>query len=124
MDLQNWYFEQLVTEADLNDQFGKAQDADHFIQTDNGYIGVARGLDVVQNSPIPNLTVNITDGVAYDQTGQRTAIPALVNLDVSVDSNGVSTAVGGPPGNQKYISVFIQFTWPSPSDVAPSRYPG
>lgn len=107
MNRQNWYFEQLVTQADMDGQFSSAENADQSLQTDNGYIGIASGQDVSQIFP-QDLTVDIASGVGYDQTGQRVFIPAVQNLDCSVDSNAISTAVSGG-GNEKWISVFVAF---------------
>ena len=104
----DFYFEQLVTQADMDEAFDFAELADQRLQSDNGYVGIAQGIEVVEAFPTPNLTVDINAGVAYDQAGQRCAITAPQNLDISVDSSAVSTAVAGG-GNEKWLAVFIAF---------------
>ncbi len=108
MNRYDFYFEQLVTQADMDDAFDFAELADQRSLADNGYVGIAQGLEVVEAFPTPNLTVDIDVGVAYDQTGQRCGITVAQNLDLSVDSSAVSTAVAGG-GNEKWLAVFIAF---------------
>lgn len=108
MNKFDWYFEQLVTEADLDEAFLQVEEADHDIVADDERIGILSGLAGVQHDPVANLTVDISAGVAYDQEGQRIRLPSEVVLDVSVDSASSSTAVA-VGGNEKWVSVFIQF---------------
>ena len=108
MNRQDFYFEQLVTQADLDTAFDFAEQADQRALTDNGYVGVVGGLEVVEASPTPNITVTVNSGVAYDQLGQRCFVPVPTTLNLAVDSNAVSTAVANP-GNEKWLSVFIEF---------------
>lgn len=107
MNRQDFYFEQLVTQADMDSAFDSAELADQRIVQDNGLTGVLSGL-VVSQEATPDLTVDISAGVAYDGDGQRIAVGSAQNLDLSVDSNAVSTAVA-TPGNEKWLSVFIAF---------------
>lgn len=105
---KRWYFEQLVTEGDLNEAFRDLEAADQALITDQSYSGVYQGYSVAQ-ATVPDLTVDIAGAsTAYDQFGQRCFNPSLVNLDLSVDSNAASTAVSNP-GNEKWLSVFVQF---------------
>lgn len=92
----------------MDDVFDFAENADHQLQNDNGYVGIAQGQEVSEAFPTPNLTVDITLGVAYDQLGQRVFINADQNLDLSVDSNALPTSVAGG-GNEKWVSVFAAF---------------
>ena len=105
--LRDWYFQQLVTEADLDEAFTLMQDADQNYVIDNGLVGVYFGLDVAE-AGVPNLTVQVSAGAAYDQTGQRMAVPSTQLVNVAVDSNAVSTTVAGV-GNSKIISVYVKF---------------
>jgi len=107
LNRKDFYFEQLVTQADLDEAFDYAENADHFLQQDNGYLGIATGLEVTEEAT-PDLTVDVASGNAYDPDGQRIAVAATQNLDLSVDSNAVSTTVAGG-GNEKWISVFLAF---------------
>lgn len=108
MDKFNWFYRQIVQESDLDDAFDNVEESIRHVMSDQGYVGVVDGLDVVPHSPTPNLTVDIAAGVAYDQLGRRIAVPSLQVLDVSADSNSSSTAVA-VGGNEKWISVFVQF---------------
>lgn len=112
MDLFNWYFKQLVTAGDMNEGFEKAQEADHDMMSDQGLAGICVGGNASQHAPTADLTVDITAPIAaYDDDGQRIYIPGsagIQNVDVSVDSNSVSTAVASG-GNEKIVSIFVQF---------------
>lgn len=106
---RDYYFRQLVTEAELDAGFGDLEDADRALMVDQGVLGVVFGLGVAQAS-VPNLTVLVAGpGVAYDQLGQRCFVGATQSVDVSKDTNNVSTAVS-TTGKEKKISVFVQFT--------------
>lgn len=108
MDRFDFYFEQLVTQADMDEAFDFAESADQALQSDNGYVGIVQGLEVNEAFPTPNLTADIPAGVAYDQVGQRCFVSGTQNLDLSVDSNSVPTTVAGV-GNEKWLSIFIAF---------------
>lgn len=112
MDLFNWFFRQQVTEAEMDEAFSNAQLADQDLVVALGIFGVTLNGDADENAGVPDLTIDITAPIiAYDQDGQRIYIPGTggnLDVDVSVDSNAVSTAVA-TPGNEKIVSVFIQF---------------
>ena len=108
MNRFDFYFEQLVTQADMDEVFDFAEAADQRLQSDNDYVGIVQGLEVNEAFPTANLTVDIPTGVAYDQSGQRCFVSGAQNLDLSVDSNSVPTAVAGA-GNEKWLSIFIAF---------------
>jgi hypothetical protein len=105
---RDYYYKQLVTEAELDAGFAQAELADQNFMIDGGLVGINHGLSVTEQG-VPNLTVQVSGpGVVYDQTGQRTAITGTQTVDVSVDENSVSTAVAGG-GNSRIISIFIKF---------------
>lgn len=109
-NLLDFYFEQLVTEGDMDQLQANLEFADHRIMADQGYEGIVQNFGVVEHNPTPDLTVDIAGpGIAYDQEGQRINMPTSQTLDVSVDSNSNSTAVVGG-GNEKWVSVFVRFT--------------
>jgi len=108
-NLLDFYFEQLVQESDLDQLQANFEAADRALMSDQAYIGVVSGFGVVEHAPIPDLTVDIGGpGKAYDQEGRRIFMPSSVTLDVSVDSGGSPTAVANP-GNEKWVSVVVQF---------------
>src|SRR5687768_2193032 len=105
----DFYFEQLVTESDMDTLQANLELADHQLMLDQGYTGIVYGFDVTEHNPVADLTVDIAGpGVAYDQEGQRIRLPASTNLDLSTDSNASPTAVVGG-ANEKWVSVFVQF---------------
>jgi hypothetical protein len=112
VDLFNWFFKQPVTEGEMDAAFDKAQEADLSIMSDQGLVGVMLNGDVAEHFPVPDLTVDISCPLtAYDQEGQRifvTGTAGVETIDVSTDSNSVSTSVV-TPGNEKIVSVFVQF---------------
>lgn len=108
MNKHDWYFKQQVTEGDLDEAFDEVEDAIRLAMTDSQLVGISAGGDLVPAEP-ENLTVIMeTPCVANDDQGRRIYIASLDPIDVSVDSNLVSTAVV-TPGNSKIVSVFIEF---------------
>jgi len=111
-DRLDYYFKQRVTEAELDLGFTYLEQADRDIIANLGIMGVFKNAVVTQHSPSPNMTVDVGDNtgesVAYDDEGQKVSWPTTENVDVSQDSNSVSTAVASP-GNSKIVSVFVEF---------------
>lgn len=101
------YYQQIVTETQMDAMFDAAENADHYLAVDNGLFGVATGLGVGQHGA-GDLTVDVAAGAGYDQQGQRIGVGSTQNVDVSQDYLGASTAVTNP-GDEKYVSVFIKF---------------
>lgn len=91
----------------MDDAFDSAEAADQALMSDQALTGVFTGIVPVQEAT-PDLTVDVTAGTAYDVDGQRITLASTQNLDVSVDSNALSTAVVSG-GNEKWVSVFVQF---------------
>lgn len=109
-DRRDFFFRQLVTEAELDEAYDDLESADRAIMADLGLFGIATNGVVSEEGTTPDLSVDISGpGVAYDQAGQR--IPwtgAVQNLSVSVDELAASTAVT-TPSNDKYLSIFVAF---------------
>lgn len=104
----DWFFRQKVTESELGAAFDGVENAVDRIYEDLGLIGIIYQAAVSEHSPTPNLTVDVQAGIVIDQLGQRIYWSSLQNVDVSVDENGSSTAVGGAP-NEKWLSLFAKF---------------
>jgi hypothetical protein len=68
--------------------------------------GIVSGLDLTQQSS-PNLTLQLSAGVAYDPLGRRLNVAAPVTVNLAVDASSVSTAVTS--GNERYVAVYIRF---------------
>lgn len=109
MDRVDFFFRQIVTEAEMDEAFSKAEAGDQKIMTDQLLIGVQVGGEVAEHFTPPDLTVDIAGPcVAYDQAGQRMFFSPLQVLDMSIDENGVTTTVG-TPGNEKTLAIFLEF---------------
>jgi hypothetical protein len=104
---RDYYYRELVTEAELDAGFEGLEAADRALVADLGVVGVYYGLGVGE-AAAPNLTVDVDGGAAYDASGQRCRVPSAQNVNLAVDSNNTSTAVSGV-GNEKWVSVFVEF---------------
>lgn len=107
-DRKNYHFRQIVTEAELDGGFEQLENAERNLFKDLLPSGIVSGLGVTQAGS-PNLTVSVAAGTAYDADGQRLRVGSTQPLNIAVDSNGVSTAVGSG-GNAKVVSVFLAFS--------------
>lgn len=109
MDRLDWYYKRVVTEGDLDLRDDQVEAALQNLVLDSGAVGLRFGGDLVEASPTPNLTVELeTPCGGYDQEGNRIYIASLDPIDISVDSDLVSTDVSGP-GKERWVSVFVQY---------------
>lgn len=109
MNLRDWYFQQRVSQAAMDEAFEWAEDADLAVATDHGLTGIISGLAPDETIPASMNILLSGPGLATDKLGRRTAIADTAPLvDCSVDEYGVNTAVQGA-ANQKWISVFVGF---------------
>lgn len=110
MDIFDWYFKQIVTQAQMDWAFDRAQNSMHSLATDNEALGIVNSLGISQHAPMPDKTVDVAGpGTAYDPEGQRIYVgDALTVVDCSQDEFGTDS---NPPtvGFERYISVFIRF---------------
>ena len=107
-DRVDYFFKQLVSEAELDLAPEGLEQADRAIVADLGFTGIVSGMGVTETA-VPGLSVLVAAGAAYDAAGQRIRVPSAQTLSLAVDSNGVSTTVGNS-GNSKVVSVFVQFS--------------
>ncbi len=107
MDRKDFYYRQPVTESELDSAFDGAEDADRAMMSDQGLVGMLSG-SVSEKSPTPDISVDVSACVGYDQDGQRLYVPNAVNVDVSEDYTATSTDVGSG-GNEKIVSLFLEF---------------
>jgi hypothetical protein len=109
MDFFDWYFKQIVTQAQMDWAFERVETAMHSLSLDDKMLGIVKGMSVVQHAPLPDKTVDLGGpGVARDPEGQRIAIEdALTVVDCSQDEFGTDS--NPSPGEQRYISVFVRF---------------
>lgn len=108
-DRRDYYYRQTVTEAELDAGFEGLEQADRAVSVDHGLVGVVEGMGVSEKSGTPDLSVDVQGpGTAYSKAGERIGFSSTQNVDVSVDDGASSTAVG-VVGNEKWISVFVEF---------------
>ena len=105
------YFGQLVSDAHLNDANWYTELAERNAHIDAGATGILDGLDVTQHYTgtfaAPDLTVDVSAGVARDDAGWRLPLATLQNVDCSVDYLGAATTVAA--GNHRCLSIFARF---------------
>lgn len=84
-----------------------AESADKAIVTDLiGGGGIASGLDLTEQ-PSPNLTLQLSAGVAYDATGRRLNVDSTQTVDLATDSESAATSVTS--GQERYVAVYLRF---------------
>lgn len=109
MNRYDWYFRQRVSQGEMDQAFAWAEDADHSLALDNGVVGLVAGGAVTEQTPAPDLTVNVSALTAYGKSGERIAVSnPLSVVDLSVDEYGTATAVL-TAGQERIISVFTRF---------------
>lgn len=108
MDRRDTFYRQKLTDTEMDELFDLAENADRAISLDNSLTGVHSG-EVVSQATVPDLTVQVSAGVATDKLGRRLLIPGPQSPNCAVDENALTTAVT-TPGNQKFLSVFLRFT--------------
>lgn len=104
---RDYYFRQKVSESELDEGFTLLEQALWDYATDLDADGIVTGLAVAQQI-VPNMTVQVAAGAAYDAQGRRVAVPTIQTVNVATDYNGVSTAVAAP-GNERYVGVYAGF---------------
>lgn len=82
MDRSDFYFEQLVTEGEMDQAFDDVErmERDKILEFD--LWGVHNGLVVSQHGA-GDLTVDISAGAAHNDLGERIEVPSLLNPDLS-----------------------------------------
>lgn len=101
MDRSDFYYRQIVTDAELNQAFDDVAAMAAQLVTDlDGAWGVLNGLEVTEQS-VPDLTVQVADGVATDEAGARIPVtggPATRDL---------SSYVPSTPGESVYVRMYV-----------------
>src|SRR5258706_13881565 len=105
---RDFFFRQLVMEDELDGAFSGLEDADRQLAIDQDMVGIAIAMVVAQQAS-PDFSVQVSGpGVAYDQAGQRVAIPTTQNVDCWVDGDSLPTAIT-TAGNSKKLAIFAEF---------------
>lgn len=108
MDRRDFYNGQPVTEGELDGAFAAVETAIWNLSADLPLLGIFSGLTPSQHAPVADLTIDLSAGTAYDHTGRRIRVATAQRPDLSVDENGVSTAVAGG-ANERWVSLFAAF---------------
>lgn len=113
MNRYDFYFEQMVTESQMDQSFTWAEEADWLIRQ-SSILGrttpteprgaVHWGANVTQNAS-PDLNVLVSAGACTDPTGRHTSWDSQQLVDCSVDYLSAPTAVVSS-GNEKYLGLF------------------
>lgn len=110
-DRSDFYYEQEVTQAEMDQAFSDMENADRNLIVDHtepgsskasSIWGVLTGLEVSERSGTPDLNVEIADGVAYDEQGRRiphSGGPTLLDLTTAV-----------PGSDSRYVRVYAEFS--------------
>lgn len=113
MNRSDFYFKQNVTQGEVDQAFDDCENADRNLVADyNDDLrigstpaaawGVISGMRVTEKTGTPDLNVEISNGVAYDEDGRRTPHsggPTLVDLTTAV-----------PGSDSRYVRVYAEFT--------------
>jgi hypothetical protein len=100
-NMKDWHLGQLVTQGELDDAFADLENADLALASDWGLRGVTDGLEVTAQT-VPNLTVRLSPGTAYDQLGRRILLGGVTNVDIA-------PYLPAGAGASKIVSVCIRF---------------
>ena len=117
MNLFDWYFRQIVNQSEMDQAFDWAEEAQWDLAKDlmsqpvlgGAFYGGIQDGGTVTEQAVPDLTVQITDIVAYGKSGEpiKDETPS-VNVDVSQDEYGTSTVVT-VGGESRIISIFARY---------------
>jgi hypothetical protein len=107
MDRSDFYYKQNVTQAELDQAFSDCENADRALMEDHtdgdhALWGVLTGYEVTETTGTPDLNVQVANGYAYDEDGQRiphTGGPTAVDLSTGV-----------PGSDSRYVRVYVAFT--------------
>ncbi len=117
MNRKDFFFRQKLKESELDAAFDEAEIADRNIMVDLGMVGVISNGVVTEESPTPDLTVDVSGAmIGRTPLGERLFFGSTLNVDLSKDGDlpvgsggtgdGVTTAVGSG-GNERWVSIFL-----------------
>jgi hypothetical protein len=125
MDRRDFYFGQLLSQAELDDAFDAAELADKNTVVDflgQGFVITPSNPATAIENAVPNLGARVSQFKGYDESGRRISnerhsyqngsdvgVPSpYVSIDLSTDHLGASTSVlfGG---NERTVTVFVEF---------------
>ena len=98
-DRSNFYYAQMVTEAEMDQAFDDLENADKHQVDDLDVWGVLNGLGVSPDSP-PSMSVFVASGVAYDASGTRIPGPS--------SPEGIDLTGYVPTTANRWVNITIQ----------------
>ncbi len=100
MDRSNFYYDQEITEAELDQAFDDVEHQEQRLIVGGSLFGIWSGFGLTQHGG-GDLTVDLAAGVAFDKDGKRiySSLAASVNL---------AAYVPGTPGDGVYVDVYIE----------------
>lgn len=103
---RNFWFGQFVKAAELKEAFTEALTRIGALPRRATLQGIEWGMVAAQHG-VGDLTVDVTAGEGYVMDGSPIAPPATVNVDCSVDDDGIYTAVS-TAGKHKCVTVYAR----------------
>jgi hypothetical protein len=107
MDRWDFFYKQLVSEADLDESNDWAENAERNFAIDAELTGIFSGGVATQHNPL-GLIVDVSACVARDRLGRRLVWGGVEEIDVTEDEYAISTAPSS--GYKKWVTVYAQFT--------------
>ena len=107
MNKHDYYFKQLLTEAELDEGFDKVEEAILDQQAKSGVSGIVSGLVVSPHAPTPDLSVDISAGTAYDNQGRRIVNNTLFVLDCTKDYQNQPVTLG--VGQEVWLLIVAEY---------------
>ena len=109
MDRLRFFYDELVTDADMNLAFDQVEEADQRLASDLGVRGIISGAVALPHQPLAALSIDLTaPGRAYDLAGRRIFLGGPATVDLRFDNDGTPTDVSAP-GVERWLSVFVRF---------------
>ncbi|MDO8944847.1 MAG: hypothetical protein Q7U75_16825, partial [Desulfobacterales bacterium] len=108
MKKHTWYFNQIVTEQDMNDDTTWTENAEKDLARDIAEFGAFSGLVVSPTGPATTSVV-VSSGVARDRdTGSRMYLNLAQNVPCDQDEFGNPTYTDLLPGEGRWCSLFVR----------------
>lgn len=108
MKKHTWYYNQVVTEMDMNDEVTWAQDAEKNLARDISEYGAFSGLNVSPTGPATTSVV-VSAGVARDRnSGSRMELLLAQTVACDQDEFGNPTYTDLLPGEGRWCSIYVR----------------
>lgn len=108
MKKHTWYYNQIVTETDMNEEATWIQDAEKNLARDIAEYGAFSGLNVSPTGPATTSVV-VSSGVARDRnSGSRMELQLAQNVACDQDEFGNPTYTDLLPGEGRWCSIYVR----------------